>query len=137
MSDDRQQCAPYSLGTTLALHLAPGVLLTMVFLLIGPAVNRAGGSTYLALILCIPLVLVPVELGILIVERRRLGCSWRATSVRRARSRAMSGASLRMSASVSSPTQFAAEVVRSGGVPEPYLAGFRKKMTCPRARFVH
>ena len=68
MPDDRQKCAPYSLAKTLALHLAPGVLLTIMFVFVAQTVSRAGGSTYLALILCIPLVLVPVELGILIVE---------------------------------------------------------------------
>ena len=78
MTDDRQQCAPYSLGKTLTLHLAPGVLLTIMFVFVAQTVSRAGGSTYLALILCIPLVLVPVEVGILVIERRRLGCTWRA-----------------------------------------------------------
>jgi uncharacterized protein len=78
MTDGKPECPRHSLAKTLVLHLGPGALLTIVFLLITPAVNRAGGSGYLALLLCIPLVLVPVEVGILLVERRRLGGSWRA-----------------------------------------------------------
>jgi membrane protease YdiL (CAAX protease family) len=67
----------HSLRRTIALHLAPGLLLAFVFWLAAAVVNRAGGSSYLALLLCIPLVLAPVEVGILIAERRRTGVSWR------------------------------------------------------------
>ena len=73
----------YSLRKTLFLHLAPGVPFTLAFLLAAWLVNRAGGSTYLALILCIPLVLVPCEVGVLIVERRRIRWSWRSIIVPR------------------------------------------------------
>jgi membrane protease YdiL (CAAX protease family) len=66
----------HSLTRTLALHLGPGALLTLAFLLGAPQVGRAGGSSYLALLLCIPLVLVPVEVGILVVEGRRIGHRW-------------------------------------------------------------
>jgi len=68
----------YSLRKTLFLHLAPGVPFTLAFLLAAWRVNRAGGSTYLALILCIPLILVPCEVGVLIVERRRICWNWRS-----------------------------------------------------------
>ena len=49
-----------------------------MFLLAAPVVNRAGGSSYLALLLCIPLILVPFEAGVLLFERRRTGSSWRS-----------------------------------------------------------
>jgi membrane protease YdiL (CAAX protease family) len=78
MNSYRETCAPHPLGKSLALHLVPGALLTIVFLFIASAVNRICGSSYLALLVCIPLVLVPVEAGVLIFERRRLGCSWRS-----------------------------------------------------------
>lgn len=68
----------HSPSRTLFLHLAPGALLTFAFLLAAPAVNRSGGSSYLALLLCIPLILVPFEVGVLLFERRRSGCSWRS-----------------------------------------------------------
>jgi membrane protease YdiL (CAAX protease family) len=50
----------------------------LAFLFAAPAVNRSGGSSYLALLLCIPLILVPFEVGVLLFERRRTGCRWRA-----------------------------------------------------------
>lgn len=76
MAEARHAAEHHSLGRTLALHLAPGILLTFVFFLAAPVVNRAGGSSYLALLLCIPLVLLPIELSILLVERIRTGVSW-------------------------------------------------------------
>lgn len=78
----------YSVGTTLLLHLAPGALITTAFLLAAPVVNRAGGSSYLTLLLCIPMVLVPFELGVVMVERKRLGCRWRPIIAPGGRSRA-------------------------------------------------
>ena len=75
MTEPWQAAERHSLATSVALHLAPGALLAIVFLLLAPAVNRAGGSSYLAILLCIPLVLVPFEVGVLLVARTRLGCS--------------------------------------------------------------
>ena len=68
MTAVRQAPEPHSLRKSLALHLAPGVLLTLGFLLAAPVVNRAGGSSYLALLLRIPLVFVPFEVGVLLVD---------------------------------------------------------------------
>jgi len=78
MSEVLQTPKRHSLWKTLILHLAPGALLTVAFLLAAPVVNRAGGSNYLALLLCIPLILVPFEVGVLLFERRRIGWSWRS-----------------------------------------------------------
>jgi membrane protease YdiL (CAAX protease family) len=78
MTEVLQTPERHSLWRTLILHLAPGALLTFAFLLAAPVVNRAGGSSYLALLLCIPLILVPFEVGVLLFERRRIGCSWRS-----------------------------------------------------------
>jgi membrane protease YdiL (CAAX protease family) len=68
----------HSLRKTLLLHLAPGVPFTLAFLLAAWLANRTGGSTYLALIICIPLILVPCEVGVLIVERRWISWNWRS-----------------------------------------------------------
>jgi len=84
----------HSLQRTLALHLAPGALLTLAFLLGAPQVVRAGASSYLALLLCIPLVLVPVEVGILVVEGRRTGHRWRFLTACGGRSRLSVGETL-------------------------------------------
>lgn len=78
MTEVLQTPERHSLWRTLILHLAPGALLTSAFLIAAPVVNRAGGSSYLALLLCIPLILVPFEVGVLLFEQRRTGCSWRS-----------------------------------------------------------
>jgi len=78
MTEEWQLPERYSLRRTLFLHLAPGVLFTLAFLLAAWLMNRAGGSTYLALVLCIPLILIPCEVGVLIVERRQIGWNWRS-----------------------------------------------------------
>src|SRR5512136_2195801 len=72
----------YSLRKTIFLHLAPGVPFALAFPLAAWLMNRAGGSTYLALILCIPLILV-CEVGVLIIERKRINWSWRSIVVPR------------------------------------------------------
>jgi len=55
------------------LHLLPGVGFYLVFLALNAIVSRLGGTTYLALILTIPLALFPLLLGIMLVW------SWRTT----------------------------------------------------------
>ena len=77
MAEEWQAPERYSLQKTLFLHLAPGVPCTLAFLLVAWLINRAGGSTYLALLLSIPLLLV-CEVGVLIVERKRINWSWRS-----------------------------------------------------------
>jgi len=84
MIDARQTLECFSVRKTLVLHLVPGALLTFAFLLAAPVLNRAGSSSYLTLLLCIPLILVPVEGGVLLVERRRIGFSWRSLTAPRA-----------------------------------------------------
>jgi len=68
----------HSLRRSLFLHLAPGVPFTLAFLLLALPVIQAAGSTYLALVLCIPLILVPCEVGVLLFERKRINWSWRS-----------------------------------------------------------
>jgi len=82
VAEEWQTPERYSLRKTLFLHLAPGVPCTLAFLPAAWLVNRAGGSTYLALLLCIPLLLV-CEVGVLIVERKRINWSWRSIIVPR------------------------------------------------------
>jgi len=76
MSTELPAPTRHCLLKSLTLHLAPGVLLFLAFLLVIPVVNRVGGSSYLALLICIPLVLVPFEAGVLLVERSRCARSW-------------------------------------------------------------
>lgn len=82
MTEDWQTPERYSLRKTIFLHLAPGIPYTLVFLLAAWFVNRAGGSTYLALLLSVPVLLV-CEGGVLLVERKRLNWSWRSIIVPR------------------------------------------------------
>jgi membrane protease YdiL (CAAX protease family) len=67
-----------SLRKSIFLHLAPGVPFTLIFFLVAWLINQIGGSAYLAIIICVPLVLAPVEVGILIAERKKLGWTWRS-----------------------------------------------------------
>ncbi len=83
MTEAWQMPERYSWPRTLFLHLAPGVPFTLAFVLLARLLNRSGGPTYLATILCIPLVLVPCEVGLLLLERKRLGWSWRSLIVPR------------------------------------------------------
>ena len=73
----------HSQRKTLFLHLAPGVPFTIAFLIMAWLLNRVGSSAYLAIILCIPLVLVPCEVGVLLLERKRLGWTWRSLIIPR------------------------------------------------------
>lgn len=86
MTEDWQAPERHSLRKTLFLHLAPGIPFILAFPLVAWLVNRAGGSTYLALLLCIPLILA-CEVGVLIIERKRLHWSWRSIITPRGSSR--------------------------------------------------
>jgi hypothetical protein len=55
------------------LHLVPGALVTVAFLLFAPLVKAAGFPPIAALLAAILLVLVPVELGIVLRAVRRDG----------------------------------------------------------------
>ncbi len=83
MTEAWQMPERHSWWKTLFLHLAPGVPFTLAFLLLAWLLRRSGGSAYLAAILCIPLALVPCEVGVLLLERKRLGWTWRSLIVPR------------------------------------------------------
>jgi hypothetical protein len=61
---------------SIAFHLIPGALLTAVYFAIAPAVMKAGYPSLMALLLCILVILLPVELGILLYEGRKLNGRW-------------------------------------------------------------
>src|SRR5512144_3161973 len=66
------QGAPkHTIWQTLALHLVPGALITAFYFALAPAVQRAGYPPLAALFLGILVIIVPVALGILLVEGRR------------------------------------------------------------------
>jgi len=73
MIESWQSTERHSWVKSLFLHLAPGVPFTIAFWIAAWRMSLAGGSSYLAIIICIPLVLAPLELGILLLERKRLG----------------------------------------------------------------
>jgi len=56
-----------SLGKSALLHLLPGALLTLLYFLIAPAVTAAGYPPLASLLLAIAVVLIPFELGFLLV----------------------------------------------------------------------
>ena len=64
----------HSLPTTLLLHLAPGALAALLFVLLAQPVESLGLPPLAALLVSIAVVIVPVELGVLLfVGRRRNG----------------------------------------------------------------
>jgi membrane protease YdiL (CAAX protease family) len=71
-----QPVQPHTVRQSVALHLIPGALLTIAYFLCAPSVMRAGYPALMALLLCILVILVPVELGILFCEGRKLHGSY-------------------------------------------------------------
>ena len=59
------------LGRSVLLHLVPGALISAFYFLTAPAVQRAGYPPVAALLLGILLVLIPFELGVLLVFGHR------------------------------------------------------------------
>lgn len=51
----------------LALHLFPGIVFALVFCFLAKTLMRGGATAYLALIVTIPLCLVPTETGIMLL----------------------------------------------------------------------
>ena len=70
-----------SVSRTLTLHLLPGALATVFFLLAGPPLIRAGYPPLLALFLAILVILIPFELGYLFYEGKRSTGSFSLRSV--------------------------------------------------------
>src|SRR4051794_17053929 len=59
----------------LALHLIPGALVTVAFVVLAPIAERAGFPPIAGLLAAIALVMVPVELGVIVWAGRGLGAS--------------------------------------------------------------
>ena len=77
----------HRLPLSILLHLLPGAVLTGFIVLAAPAVRALGFPTVFALFAGIPLVIVPIELGILLGHAKRStgGFSLRSTVVYRER----------------------------------------------------
>jgi uncharacterized protein len=67
----QQDIQPHSFWQSIALHLLPGVLLTIFFVLAVPVVENKGFPAPFALVLAILFVLIPFELGILFYEGKK------------------------------------------------------------------
>ncbi len=61
----------HSTGRSVVLHLLPGALITLFFALTAPVARSLGFPSLLAILLAIPVVLIPFELGYLLHEGRR------------------------------------------------------------------
>jgi CAAX protease family protein len=71
-----QTAQTHSAWTSIALHLIPGALLTAVYYVIAPAFMMAGYPAMLPLLVCILVILIPIELGILFYQGRKLNGRW-------------------------------------------------------------
>ncbi len=63
----------HSVLRTVVLHLLPGALITVFYLVVAPVVRNLGFPTLMAIFLAILLVLLPFELGYLLHRARRHG----------------------------------------------------------------
>jgi uncharacterized protein len=61
----------HSIGRAVVLHLLPGALITLFFALAAPVARGLGLPSLLAILLAIPFVLIPFELGYLLREGKR------------------------------------------------------------------
>lgn len=62
----------HSILLSAVLHLLPGVLILVFFLLVAPLLEKSGAPSFLALLLGIAFVLVPFELGFLLFQGKKL-----------------------------------------------------------------
>ena len=71
----------YGLGRSFVLHLLPGALTTVIYIALAPFITRAGLPPLLALLIATLIGFVPIELGHLFVEGKRLSGRWSLESV--------------------------------------------------------
>jgi len=67
----RDIAASHSLASTLALHLAPGAVFAAAFVAAAPTLRNAGIPPITTFCLAVVLVLIPLELGYLLLQGRR------------------------------------------------------------------
>lgn len=68
---ERPTPRPLSLASLLALHLAPGALAVALFVLLADPVQQAGFPPLLAFLIAVAVVIVPIELGTIVLAGRR------------------------------------------------------------------
>lgn len=71
----------HPLSYSIALHLLPGVALTLFIVLAAPLVRSWGFPAVFALFVGIPLVIVPIELGYLLYQAKRTTGRWSLAEV--------------------------------------------------------
>lgn len=71
----------HTVGRSLLLHLGPGVLIGACYFALAPLLGRAGYPSFMALMIAIPVVLVPVELGYLLCQGRKRNGRWSLAGV--------------------------------------------------------
>ena len=71
MSNPQIEAPQDSLPRSITLHLLPGASVTVFFVIFGPLFESRGAPAFLAVILGIGLILIPMELGWLILEARK------------------------------------------------------------------
>ncbi len=65
----------HSAKRTIALHLLPGVLVTLFYIAIAPVMRSLGFPSLMGIFLAVVLVLIPFELGFRLYEARKSGSS--------------------------------------------------------------
>ena len=67
-TDDNEQ---HSLGVSVILHLLPGILILVFFLILTPLLTKEGFPTLFCLFLAVALVLIPFELGFILYQANK------------------------------------------------------------------
>lgn len=71
VSTSESNIEQHSIIKSIILHLLPGILILICFIIFAPIFERNGIPTMLALLLAIPIVLIPFELGFLLYQGKK------------------------------------------------------------------
>ncbi len=71
--NQQNQLQRHSISKSIFLHLTPGILIGLCYFLLVPFVNSKGFPTVMALSLSGIIVLIPFQLGMLLIEKKKVG----------------------------------------------------------------
>ncbi len=67
----KEKIEQHSVAKSLALHLLPGFVLSMIYIILVPSMNRLGFPPFLVLIMLVLALLIPFELGYLFYQAKK------------------------------------------------------------------
>jgi membrane protease YdiL (CAAX protease family) len=67
----KEKIEQHSIGKSLLLHLGPGFVISMIYFIFVPTMNRLGIPPFLVLMILVLLLLIPFELGYLLYQAKK------------------------------------------------------------------